>query len=654
MTYHLGVDLGTTFSAAAVARHGRAEPVTLGTNSVAVPSVAYLSNNGELVFGQPAVRRASTEPSRVAREFKRRVGDPTPIVLDGTPISAEMLMARLLAWIVAQVTATEGRPPDSLAVTHPANWGRYKLDLLKQAIRHVELTVDHLVPEPVAAANFYASQRVLAPGSVVAVYDLGGGTFDAALVRSEPSGFAITGQPDGIERLGGIDFDHAVLQQVANAIDLDLDGLDPTDTTLAGAVERLRHACVEAKEALSSEADVSIPVMLPSLHTEVRLTRGEFESMIRSTLDETLVLLRRVVASASLTPSDITAVLLVGGSSRIPLVSQLVMTELNRPIAVDARPKDAIPMGAALTADAAADQSQPTTAAALPPQQIPPPAPPPAPATPTEPPSPPAPRPHTAWWVAAAIVLVGAGILVTLLMTSNGNDEGELTGNRRTDPTSTSPTDQDTTGTTSPTTSSTDGGSEGPVSSVAQAVQVSEVTATRTDDRTFEINFSYEASDEPDDCTVTVDATDTAATCSAGTGSTEVTVDAYNTTYTFTASVDGPAGSASAEATGTSATKPLTVDGSAERWAGSCYSTSHGTSRPVLPEPGRCMNTGADNYVRMVADGTTERVLCWSQDVTIQDDQLNSSDIWLQLDDGWMSALYFSDWSTADADLPPC
>jgi hypothetical protein len=95
-------------------------------------------------------------------------------------VGAELLMGRLLAWVVKQVAATEGQPPDSLAVTHPANWGEYKLDLLRQAVRHVGLTVDHLVPEPVAAASYYASERDLAPGSTVAVYDLGGGTFDAA------------------------------------------------------------------------------------------------------------------------------------------------------------------------------------------------------------------------------------------------------------------------------------------------------------------------------------------------------------------------------------------------------------------------------------------------------------------------------------------
>ncbi len=359
MAYHLGVDVGTTYTAAAIGRAGRVEPATLGTRSVSVPSVVCMSGD-RLLIGEPAARRAVTDPRRVAREFKRRVGDPTPLLLAGAPISAELCMARVVEWAVAQVAATEGEPPASLALTHPANWGEYKLDLLRQALRHVDLTADHLVPEPVAAATAYAAQRPLDQGTVVAVYDLGGGTFDVALVRaSGQAGGAgldaeIVGRPDGIERLGGIDFDHAVFRHVLDAIGIDPDRLDPDDPTVASGLAQLREECVEAKEGLSHETDVSIPVMLPQRHTEVRLLRREFEAMIRPALDETLVALRRAVASAGMAVDDVAAVLLVGGSSRIPLVAEIVGAELGRPVAVDARPKDTIPLGAALVAMSAA------------------------------------------------------------------------------------------------------------------------------------------------------------------------------------------------------------------------------------------------------------------------------------------------------------
>jgi actin-like ATPase involved in cell morphogenesis len=365
MTYHLGVDLGTTYTAAAVARDGRARPATLGSRSVAVPSVVYQGSD-ELLFGEGAARRAVTEPGRVAREFKRRVGDPTPILLGGSPVAAELLMARMLRWVVGQVSETEGESPATLAVTHPANWGEYKLDLFRQAIRHVDLKVDHFVPEPVAAASFYAAQRTLGPGTVVAVYDLGGGTFDAALVRVEGTSFRIVGRPDGIERLGGIDFDHAILRHVADTLGLDLDSpvLDGDDPALVTGLHQLRQDCVEAKEALSVETDVSIPVLLPQRHTEVRLTRQEFEVMVRPALVETIVAMRRAVESAGVALDDVSAVLLVGGSSRIPLAGLLVGDKLGRPIAVDANPKDAISLGAALLGWRAARPAPPKGAAA--------------------------------------------------------------------------------------------------------------------------------------------------------------------------------------------------------------------------------------------------------------------------------------------------
>ena len=160
-----------------------------------------------------------------------------------------------------------------------------------------------------------------------------------------PRTLEIVGRPDGIERMGGADFDHAVFTHVVTSIGLDLDAATDADPQLATGLAQLRASCVEAKEALSEETHVSIPVLLPQRHTEVLLTRREFEAMIGPALEETVVALRRAVASAGVADDDVAAVLLVGGSSRIPLVGQLVGARLGRPIAVDARPKDAICSG---------------------------------------------------------------------------------------------------------------------------------------------------------------------------------------------------------------------------------------------------------------------------------------------------------------------
>ncbi len=356
MPYFLGVDLGTTYTAAAIYRDGRTSTVDLGVRTAAIPSVVFLRDDETILTGEAASRRGVGDPGRVAREFKRRVGDTTPILLGGSPYSADGLMSQLLRWVVDAVTEREGERPAGIAVAFPANWGPYKQELLRQSISRADL--DHVVTitEPEAAVTYYTSQERVEPGSVVAVYDLGGGTFDAAVVRKTADGVELLGSPEGIERLGGVDFDEAVFAHVASALGGALGQLDPDDPAAMAAVLRLRTECVEAKEALSADTEASIPVLLPNVSTEVRLTRAELEAMIRPPLADSLTALRRALRSAGVDAGGLTAVLLAGGSSRIPLVAQLVSAELGRPVAVDAHPKHGVALGAAQAAAAAAGQ----------------------------------------------------------------------------------------------------------------------------------------------------------------------------------------------------------------------------------------------------------------------------------------------------------
>lgn len=365
MSYQLGIDLGTTYTAAAISRASDRTPVgadvvTLGARSATVASVMYLADDGSVLVGEAAERRALTDPDRVVREFKRRIGDEIPLMIGARQYQAHELAARMIRWVVDLVSEREGGPPRRIAVTHPASWGAHKKDLLGRALRDMGVSVTFLA-EPQAAAVSYASAERVEPGSTIAVYDLGGGTFDAAVVRKTGNGgFELLGQPEGIERLGGVDFDEVVFSHVRESLGGQLEALDPEDPDVLSAVARLRRECVEAKEALSSDTEATIPVLLPDLRTQTRLVRAEFEAMIRPALEETIVALRRAVSSAGLTPPDLTAVLLVGGSSRIPLVSQLVSDELGRPVAVDADPKTAIAMGAALAISPQPAPARPT------------------------------------------------------------------------------------------------------------------------------------------------------------------------------------------------------------------------------------------------------------------------------------------------------
>ncbi|MCD2188610.1 Hsp70 family protein, partial [Actinomycetospora soli] len=352
--YRLGIDLGTTYTAAAVSRPaggsawGEPEIVALGSRSASVSSVLYLAPDGTVLVGESAERRARTEPERVVRQFKRRIGDDVPLVVGDAVHTAQELAARMARWVTDKVAEREGGPAETVAVTHPASWGGHKRELLATALREVGLPATTFLPEPQAAAVAYAAKEHVGTGGAVAVYDLGGGTFDSAVVRKTADGFELPGAPEGIEQLGGVDFDDRVFDHARAGVGAAFDELDPEDPDVVSAITRLRQECVEAKEALSSDTEVTIPVLLPTVRTNVRLTRREFEAMIRGSLDHTVAALTRTVASAGLSADDLQAVLLVGGSSRIPLVAQMVSEELGRPVAVDADPKTAIAVGAVL------------------------------------------------------------------------------------------------------------------------------------------------------------------------------------------------------------------------------------------------------------------------------------------------------------------
>ncbi|WP_433293042.1 Hsp70 family protein [Actinoplanes sp. CA-030573] len=345
MTYGLGVDLGTTWTAAAVRRGDAVEVLRLGSQRPEIPSLVFLPAEGPVLVGEPAGRRGEQQPERLAREFKRRVGDPVPLLVGGSPYPAHALLARQLAHVLAVAATNEQGPPESVVLTCPANWGPYKRDLLEQAGRLADAPRVELRTEPEAAAISYAAGEHMADGDLVAVYDLGGGTFDAAVLRRTAAGFELLGVPEGIEQLGGADFDEAVFDHVTRSLPPHcLTGDDPE---LRPALLRLRRDCVEAKEALSFDTDVMIPVALPGLHTRVRLTRREFEAMIAPALHETVGSLTRALRSAGVTPADLRAILMAGGSSRIPLAGSLVGTAFDRPVVVDPTPEHSIALGAA-------------------------------------------------------------------------------------------------------------------------------------------------------------------------------------------------------------------------------------------------------------------------------------------------------------------
>ncbi|MFL6124418.1 Hsp70 family protein [Actinophytocola sp.] len=369
MRYGVGIDLGTSFTSAAISGPPGTRMVPLSPG-VVVPSVAYPAPDGTVLTG-PAALAAAADPARVARGFKRRLGDPTPLVLGGAAYSPATLMAAQLRDVLATVTRTVGLPPASIVLTCPAIWGPYRREQFAEVPKLAGVHEFRLLTEPEAAATHYSAERRLGDGEVVAVYDLGGGTFDTTILRMRSGDMEILGVPEGIEHMGGTDFDETLLAHIDDRFDGAIGALDAADPAVATVLAEIRAMCVRAKEELSIEPDVTLTVPLPSGPRELTITRLQFNDMIRPSVKLTTDALRRTISSAGLRPDDLSAVLLAGGSSRIPLVSQLVSQEFGKPVRVTLHPKFTVALGAAAVATRAATPAAPLMTAPAPPPVVP-------------------------------------------------------------------------------------------------------------------------------------------------------------------------------------------------------------------------------------------------------------------------------------------
>jgi molecular chaperone DnaK len=349
VSYPLGVDVGTTYTAAALWRDGRVQTVPLGNRANAVPSVLFLREDGAMLVGEAAARRGIADPDRVAREFKRRMGDDVPILVGGRGFTPPQLTGEILRWVIGRVAELQGGPPQHVVLTHPASWGDFRRNLLMQAASVAGLRDVGLLPEPVAAATWYAAQERVEPGSLIGIYDFGGGTFDASVVRKTQTGMELYGEAGGDDSIGGVDFDHALFRHVCLSAGVDMN-LVMENSAGASALGQLFASVVEAKEALSADLDTVVPVVLPGASQQVLITRSQFEDMIRPQVVGTVGVFGQVVRRAGIDPASLHAVLLVGGSSRIPIVRELLAAELGIRVAVDAHPKYTVSLGAAVAA----------------------------------------------------------------------------------------------------------------------------------------------------------------------------------------------------------------------------------------------------------------------------------------------------------------
>jgi molecular chaperone DnaK len=344
MPYVLGIDVGTSRTAAAVCRQvgsawGDAEIVQLGKQTASAPTVVYFAADGTVLVGDAAQRHAITDPANAARGFARRVGDEVPLMVGGEACTAEALTAVLVTWVVDEVAAAEGIVPEHIVVTHPAGWGNYRRRMLHRALRQTNLGNTTLLPSPVAVGESHAAGHDVAAGQALAVYDLGASGLSSAVVRRSPvDTFELINSAESVEPNGGDSFDDVIFEHVRTV----LGDVDTADPDAWNTLTRLRQACTTAKESLTAETEATV--------RELQITRTDFEELIRPAVEAGVEELLRTISSAPIPAEDLDTVVLVGGSSRIPLVSELVTAQLRNRAVLAPEPELACARGAAIAA----------------------------------------------------------------------------------------------------------------------------------------------------------------------------------------------------------------------------------------------------------------------------------------------------------------
>jgi actin-like ATPase involved in cell morphogenesis len=347
----LSVDLGTSNTVAVLSAHGRPPRVVEVDGSANMPSAVFAGEDGTLMIGRDAERRARLDPTRFEPNPKRRIDEQT-LLLGTDIVPVNEALAAILRRVLDETTRQlGGEQPDEVRLTHPAQWGPVRRNVLLSAARLAGMGMAvSLVPEPVAAAAHFASfpGKTLAPGQALAVYDLGAGTFDVAIVGATQTGFAVLAE-DGLADLGGLDVDQALLVHVGREVSHKDPArwqrlLRPESTPDRRTRRALQEDVKAAKEALSRHPQTEVP--MPEPFSDVLVTRAELEALVRPALLRSVELLSRTVRSAGLAPERLAGIYLVGGSSRLPLVGSLIAEKIGVvPASLD-QPETAVALGA--------------------------------------------------------------------------------------------------------------------------------------------------------------------------------------------------------------------------------------------------------------------------------------------------------------------
>ncbi|KGN37945.1 molecular chaperone DnaK [Knoellia subterranea] len=359
MARAVGIDLGTTNSAVAVLEGGEPTIIANAEGGRTTPSVVAFSKSGEVLVGEIAKRQAVTNADRTLRSVKRHMGtDWKSEDIDGKKYSAQEISARTLQKLKRDAESYLGEPVTDAVITVPAYFDDAERQATKEAGEIAGLNVLRIVNEPTAAALAYGLDKGK-EDELILVFDLGGGTFDVSLLevgKDPEDGFATiqVRATSGDNQLGGDDWDDRVVQHLLTTVK-NTSGVDLSKDKIA--MQRLRDAAEQAKKELSSASSTNISMQYLSMsengpiHLDETLTRAQFEQMTKDLLDRTKKPFENVIKDAGINVSDIDHVVLVGGSTRMPAVADLVKQltggkEPNKGV----NPDEVVALGAALQA----------------------------------------------------------------------------------------------------------------------------------------------------------------------------------------------------------------------------------------------------------------------------------------------------------------
>ena len=356
MARAVGIDLGTTNSAIAVLEGGEPTIIPNAEGGRTTPSVVAFSKSGEILVGEIAKRQAVTNVDRTISSVKRHMGTDWSVEIDDKKYTAQEISARILAKLKTDAESYLGEPVTNAVITVPAYFNDAERQAPKEAGTIAGLTVDRIVNEPTAAALAYGLDKGK-EDELILVFDLGGGTFDVSLleVGKDDDDFSTiqVRATNGDNRLGGDDWDARIVDWLVKQVK-SKDGVDLSKDKIA--MQRLKDAAEQAKKELSSATSTNINLQYLSMsesgpiHLDEKLTRSNFQEMTADLLERTKIPFHNVIKDAGVKVSDIDHVVLVGGSTRMPAVTEVVRELTGKEPNKGVNPDEVVAVGAALQA----------------------------------------------------------------------------------------------------------------------------------------------------------------------------------------------------------------------------------------------------------------------------------------------------------------